>query len=82
MRVALPATGAHASADGSLRALGGPRVLRFCVQTQMPCYVMMLEDVMMPDDVMMSDARGPGRPRAGRVGFILVFTVAREPGLS
>jgi hypothetical protein len=34
MRVALPATGAHASVDGSLRALGGPRVLRFCVQTQ------------------------------------------------
>ncbi len=34
MRVALTATGAHASADGSLRALGGPRVLRFCVQTQ------------------------------------------------
>ncbi len=34
MRVALTATGAHASLDRSRGALRGPRVLRLCVQTQ------------------------------------------------
>ena len=34
MRVALTATGAHASLDRSRGALGVPRGLRFCVQTQ------------------------------------------------
>lgn len=74
MRVALTATGAHASLDRSRGALGGPRVLRFCVQTQMPCDVMMSDDVMMLDDVMMSNARGPGRPpRWARWVYIGVY---------